>query len=398
MAWGILKVSRLVLSETDILQDVTNANTGERSVRFDARETFPGRPISELNALQEDMGTLIGKVIPVSFQRKTEYDGFYQVNDVNTDFEKWAEGPTQSRWSLSLVLIGPDNSVEMDSRVAYVVRENDFDIDGERWHAPPIGHTDYHVGSAIPSFVNRTSEDGVIRVYRDVPSDVNPRWSCSAEEFLAGAVTIRIAGVLREGAGIKATPANWEISNGLVKVTAGGDTLLVSAYTGGAWQDKDWSIHHTDTELLEGFTSASIIRNDPECGIVRLRKDLAPGSVILDLTLRRGSRFVEGFLQRTVSDDISVFLTTPEAYTDNSLSGFVVASANDAAGNRFILGSARAFLDHADGGATVENSTTMDFFLGVVAGGSAAVAGDTAVDLVEQYVGVTAERTGVHRK
>lgn len=396
MAWGQLQIGALVLKETDILQDVTNANTGERSVRVSGAETNPGASLAELEAKQEDIMALINRVFPVSFERKTNYDGYYRFDDTNTEFEKWVEGPAQIRWGLSMTLIGTDNSVDIESRLANVVRGNDFTLLGERWHAPSIGHLGYHTGTTLPSIVTRTGSGGPMVVYRSIPAGVNPRWSVPVSAFNGGRARLLAGGVERVGTGIRASGVGWELNNGLVRVKPGGDTILVGAYSGGTWRDKSWGVFFTSSLLVPTFDQMTVLRNDSECVVIRLMEDLAPGSAMLDLTLRRGSRFVEGYMQRSNSaDELKVRLTSAEASTDNHTTGYVTASANDADGNRYVAGSSRGFTMHVNGGVVRANAATMDFFLGAVVGGGSAVSGDTAVNLRDQYIGAMPERTGV---
>jgi hypothetical protein len=122
--------------------------------------------------------------------------------------------------------------------------------------------------------------------------------------------------------------------------------------------------------------------------ILRLTKSMSPGRLTLDLTLRRGSRFVEGFMQRnTAPDELKVRLNSAESnVTTLASGGYVTATANDADGNRFVAGSARTFTGHANGGVERFAATSMDFFLGVVAGGGSAVSGDAATDLRNMYI------------
>jgi hypothetical protein len=131
--------------------------------------------------------------------------------------------------------------------------------------------------------------------------------------------------------------------------------------------------------------------------VIRLAVARSPvGRAYLDLTLRRGSRIVEGWLQRGDSGTLSVYLASAETLTDST--SYVVRSTNDADGNRVIAGSARNFDAHADGGLTKTSSTAMDFWAGVVAGGDSAVSGDQAAHLRDQYVGALPETVAAVRR
>jgi hypothetical protein len=115
---------------------------------------------------------------------------------------------------------------------------------------------------------------------------------------------------------------------------------------------------------VDDWDGATLLRNDPEMVILRLTKALNPGRATLDLTLRRGSRIIEGYLQRGTADTLSVRLNTAETYADTSAQGYLTASADDGDGNRFACGSARTFTAVAGGGVQKAATTSLDFWLG----------------------------------
>lgn len=402
--WGTLTVGGLQLRELDILTDATNANTGERAVRLEGVETTPSYSLATVEARQEDIMGLLGRTVPMVFQRKTSYNGFYVVTDTNATLEKWVEGPAQTRWSIAAVYVGPDNQVDIESRLANVVRANDFALTGERWHAPSIGHYSYQVGSSVPSLVSRTSADGAITVYRSIPAATNPRWGAAPANYALGRVRVLQAGLERSGLGVTLTPTGWEVNNALVRVkpaVSGTSTLGVSAWTGGAWQVKDWDIRVAGTTMLPAHIQAvSLLRNDFEMVVLRLVVQMPADSSrkLLDISLRRGSRFMEGYLQVASSSTLVATPDSLEASTDNHTAGWMRATSNDAAGNRFVAGSARSFTAETNGGITKSAITALDFFIGVEAGGTGAVAGDQGLNLRDQYIGAMAEKVGVARR
>jgi hypothetical protein len=106
---------------------------------------------------------------------------------------------------------------------------------------------------------------------------------------------------------------------------------------------------------------------------------------------------MEGYIQRPASGTLTVTADTVEAGT--SVTGLIRATANDAAGNRYVVGSARSFTgDTTNGGFTKSATTTLDFYIGVELNGSSAVSGDAAADLQAQYIAAMAEKVGVVRR
>ncbi len=187
------------------------------------------------------------------------------------------------------------------------------------------------------------------------------------------------------------------MSNSLVKVTPGSPGALnVQTYSGGAWHAKQWRVFG-DTEVTS-WDAVTVIHNEFEQVTIRLTKSLAPGRLVLDLTLRRGARMVEGYMKRGTSADMTVRLNTMENFTNAASAGYIVASGNDGDGNRFVAGSANNFTAHASGGVVKAATTTMDFFLGAVVNGSSPASGDEATAIRNQYIGALPEMVnGVRR-
>jgi hypothetical protein len=220
--------------------------------------------------------------------------------------------------------------------------------------------------------MTRTGADGIITVYRGVPANTSPRWGCLPTAYLAGRVRATTTGGQEVyGVDVPLATTGWSLTNGLINVTwsaTGGGTLDVQSYTGGAYRSKAWGIFSTSVILVTSWDGATLLRNDPEMVILRLTKALAPGRLTLDLTLRRGSRIVEGYMQRgTQADQLKVRLNTAETFVDTSAQGYLTATNDDADGNRFACGSARTFTANANGGVQKATTTSMDFWLGVSA-------------------------------
>jgi hypothetical protein len=191
-----------------------------------------------------------------------------------------------------------------------------------------------------------------------------------------------------------ASASAWSLENALVRVAQGSSaSLAVSAWDGSAWESIDWNVSVTGSATggITSWDAVTVLRNDYELGTVRLVKATAgasgAGRAILDLTLRRGARFVEATLQTDASTTLGVYRATNEAGTAPASGGHVVASANDAAGNRYVVITPRSFTAMTTvGGITASAATRRDFALGAVVGGSAAPSGDAASAMTAQYL------------
>jgi hypothetical protein len=234
-----------------------------------------------------------------------------------------------------------------------------------------------------------------------VPANVSPRWGCAPGDYLDGRVKVTTTGAQEVyGVDVPLAAAGWALSNGLVNITPGASgTLDVQAYTGSAYHSKEWNVSVAGSgSSITSWDGATLLRNDPEMCIMRLVKGLSPGRASLDLTLRRGSRFVEGYLQTGTSATLAAYRSTLETNTSFAASGYVTATGDDADGNRFAVGSARTFTAHTNGGVIKSSATSLDFWIGVEAGGGSAVSGDAATDLRSQYVACLPEAVyGVRR-
>ena len=375
--------------------------SAEGSLTMSGREAWPtvhATSRDDVLAVHEAVLGLRGALVPVRFRQKCERDGYYTVTDASSTLVDVVRA-AYIDWSLTLVRHGPDTAVDLESRLTGAARQNDFSLTGERWHAPPIGAYAYYTGSTTPSAMTRTGEDGPITVYRGVPAGVSPRWGCALEDYLRGRVRIVGGFPGRELTGTAAAmdPQEWYVSNGLTRVgrfyTPG--SIEVASHSGGAWRPKVWQVDIGGGPIT-AWESVSILRNEPECCTVRLTESRSPGRVAVDLTVRRGSRVVEVYVQRGDSGTISVYLATPETLTNNT--SYLVRSSDDSDGNRVTIGSAKTFTPHAAGGITRTATTTLDCYVGVVAGGGSAVSGDTATALRDQYIGALPEIVAAVRR
>lgn len=376
------------------------AETGEATLELSGREAWPGSLTrAEVIERHEDVLGMRGALVQVQLTPKSERDGYYTVTSAGSTLTDIATRSGFADWKLTLLRHGADSQVDIESRLIGAVRQNDFSLTGERWHAPSVGHFGYYTGSTVPSTMTRTGVDGAMTVYRGVPSGASPRWGCAVANYAKGRCRILTGFPAREVAGLgqQVSPSQWEIGNGLVRAsflfTTG--SLEVASYTGGAWRPKIWQADIGGGPLTS-WDSASILRNDFEACTLRLTDSRSPGRVALDLTVRRGSRFVEGYLQRGDSGTISVYLGTAETLTNST--SYLVKTTDDANGNRATCGSAKTFTAHANGGMTKTSVVALDFYLGVVVGGAAAVSGDQATNLRDQYIASMPETTGAVRR
>lgn len=395
--YGTVTVGRLVLRETfDIKADV-HAGHGERTVSIEGEESTP--PLTEVafQQRQEDLMTMRDMIMPIFFVNKSEFDGLYVIDDVGVDLSDYIQNVKKFKWSIRAERIGPTNSAEIESRLTGITRQNDFGKTGTLWHAPAIGHYAYYTGSTRPTtVVSRPSEDGTMAVYLGLPADTSPRWSVTAPNYRKGRARLKVDGLERTGTNMK-DGTTWELSNGIVRaIPAASGGITLGVYNGSAYEDKTFNVSiGASATPIGDYQAMSVLRNDFEMVTIRLVKDMTPfGRSVVDLSVRRGSRFVEGYVETDVASTLAVGLGAAENGTAPASGGYVVATANDASGNRAIVGTARNFTAQTGRTGVQKNSAvSMDFFIGSVYNGGSAITGDAATDLANQYIGSLAEMT-----
>jgi hypothetical protein len=404
MAWGQFRVGKLVLAEVPTVSRQQHETFGTKSIAVSGQQHSMKIGVTEADiiAAADDILWLKDKFLPVTFSQKSEMDGLYVIMDAGIEYVRWVNELRFFTWDMQLQLLGPDAAIDVESRMTATVRVNNFALTGERWHAPPIGHYGYYTGSTPPTgSVVRPTSYGNLTVYRGIPAGINPRWGVSPAAMIAGRVAVVVSGIERAGENIAVPVSGWVMDNGLVRVAplSSLGLLSVGVWNGSGYDLKSWNVARAGSNLtLAGFNACTILRNDLEAVTIRLTGDRAPGRNTLDLTLRRGSRFVECLLTTDASATLAATLQSAETQTDVAASGYVWATGNDGFGDKFVAGSSKTFTAIAGGGLQRAAVTVFDFFLGVVYNGTTAIAGDQVTHVRDQYIGSMAEATmGVRR-
>lgn len=402
MSWGTVTIGRMVLRENFTATESVDGSTGDRSLSLAGEESSPPLTLVQVRQRREDVVGLMGRLVPVRFSAKADLDGWYTVGDVGAELTNWTNEVVKFSWSLKLARAGAANVVDLESRLTGAGRQNAYGQAGERWHAPAASATGYFTGTSQPSgFVARDLGDGegVITVYRGIPTNVSPRWVSTLTDYGRGRARVSVDGIERTPRDMAMSTTGWEISNGLLKVAPGASaTLLVSAWDGSAWDRIDWnaSISASASGAILSWLDASVLKNDYEMVTVRLVGAglNGLGRTTMDLTLRRGARFVETYLSSDVAATPSWYRAVTEAGTAPASAAYVSATANDGGGNRYVIASASPFTANTtQGGISRAASRTLDAALGSVIGGGSAITGNTAASLRDQYIMAMAETT-----
>lgn len=188
---------------------------------------------------------------------------------------------------------------------------------------------------------------------------------------------------------------DWRLSNSYIRVApavitgaaGSGCDITVSHWDGSAW---DTAVRYTftlatDNLAARGYTQVTVLRNDPAAVSIRLQVQINNRAWILDLTVRRGSRFVECRWSIDVAGVIIVARQATEAAT--AITGGIRATSNDASGNRYVLAAAQTTTnDLVNGKITSGSVTAYDFMIGSEVTGTSATGQGTAQNQIYQWI------------
>lgn len=394
--YSTIRLGRLTLRE-DFTVSEDSDNSG-RKITLTGRESMGSlgqRTRPQVEQRRDDINSLTGEFLTAVFSEKQNLNGFYTVDSSQATITTWEDHDlSMLDWQIVLWRQGVENEIDVESRLSgAITKVNDFSATGSRFHAPSVGHKAYWAGSSAPVFIDRIGSEGTMRVYRGLGVGINPRWGVALSDYEKGRVRFLDNNSLeRVGVSVRSLPSGWELSNSLIRIrpiNLSNGTFEVATWVSGTWRTKNWSVRFGTSPVVEyGYADyVSVIRNSFEVVTIRLTKDTAPGRAYLDFTLRRGSTFVETYLQHEFGTTLKVGLTTAEVGTGGS--GYIGATSVDADGLKYILGSARTFTgDNANGAISKAATATLDALIGVQLN---ATAGNAASDLYAQYLGSPAE-------
>lgn len=403
--WGTMQVGRLTLREGFAADVNLNTQTNKRTLNVKYQESSPPLDLITLKQRQEDILGMLDRFVPIYFTNKADHNGYYNITDVNTTVTNYTNEVVTVDFTIMAEFLGPDNTVDIDSRLAFISRVNAFNIVGEKWHAPAASAYGYYTGSSQPSgTVVRASADGPpVTVYRGIPA-VSPRWASTVQNYGLGRSRIILGGIERTTTrSLISASAAWSVENSLLRVQPGTSaTLQVSAWDGAAWDEIDWNVSVTASASgpITSWDSVTVIRNEYELVTLRLMKGNSPGRTTLDISLRRGARAAELYLSSDIGTTKSVYRAVAEAGTSPASAAYQSATSSDGGGNRYIVGTAAAGVTFqaTQGGITKAAVAGLDAFIGSVVNGASAAAGDVATVIRDHYMATVSESsTGVRR-
>lgn len=396
--WGTVTVGSMALRE-----EVTAGQAGSQLV-ISGQESYPPSSIghveaahANLTAYAEAAGRGEGPIVPVTFTDKAGLTGFYRVTDAASVLLNHAGGTVLSAtWSLALERLGGPRDVEVESFVTRIGRQTALAVSPVFWQAPATFAFDYFTGSEVPSqVITRQGREGLVQVYAGLPVGTEPCWTVQAEDYLKNAAVLVVGGYGRVGEVTPIDLSEWEVQNGLVRLTPADNGKVTLETWDGPVQE--WVSPQSFDFGVATTPELTVLRNDPEEVVIRLTYPTLPGRLTVDLGLRRGSRFVTGVIKRHSAATLAV---GNSAGGSSPVTGGRLQTDADANGNRWVLGSAAALTGGSEFGISKSASVVLDFFIGheVAPVGGSPAAGDAYDDLLGQYLGSTGERGRVVKR
>jgi hypothetical protein len=389
------------------------------TVTGDGAMSIAGTHVSSTTNIQElmwvrDMVTALADrgsepVIPCTFSSFEHLDGYYRVTGAGAD-----RTPGATTWHVDLERIQDYRNPKTEIHtLCGIVTNSHGATTGNIWVGNPGGTASYYhgfgLGLASTTVSNgdgftqtnwSASENqaalagfnpfvqhlyvpaanwykGGCRIEYDVPNDP---FSSSGYLGVVGRRAFPTSDIM----------ARLRLSNGLVRVQA--DTVSgVNTYwwDGSAWDGPYKWDQVNGTPLV--WLSASVLRNTPEECAIRLMAQVTGdtlGPVYLDLSIRRGSRNIIGYLVGAGYQTSFQFTVTPNpTYAGTTITGGVRRTANDGSGNRtFLVSNNATTISTANGSiAQAAAGSPLLFAIGNEVGGSGATGLNVVAEQAAQF-------------
>ena len=364
--------------------------------------SFSGQLIAdtqaELTALRDQVQGLANNrdepVVPVTWADDSTVDGFYRVLSASV---KASSGAAYSSFwldfqiDLERVPGWQAPLVEIVCRGA--LRVNTHSVTNgtvTSWTAAPNTATYVRVGTTLTSedALPLANGDDVRRIVgrnADLSYfyDAEPTYHVTAADFYDGAATITVGGNTVVGRQISNDPDGWVLSNGLIRCNPDGDGLLTVEVwddTAGSWDAKQFDISVAASAFTAAPDTVTVLRNSPEVAAVRVND----GGVNWDITLRRGVRYIEFFVDLPATAAWSVLADPAEAAS--STTAGMVATSDDAAGNKYVVLSPEAVTLTGDSLSKTSSVTKVGtFMIGMELDGTSAATRDDLASMRNRY-------------
>lgn len=359
--------------------------------------------------------------VAVQWSQDTTFNGYYRLLDIRCDVTQMHLVEGYMPWSAELERVTGSQYAPLESVCSWQLRTNSrsvtsgsftglvipqWGVPGSAFEIGPVSGTVSGQQSALSSALSLATGFGTIITTTGVtvPANGIMGWTVDPTQYYYGACTITTdVGAATDqlvlGRRADAT-SNWMVSNGLVRffIEPVNAKLTVETWGGGAWRQ----VSATDYRFQvgganAGYTLMTVLRNSPECVVVRLLHTISATKlrVYVDLMILRGSAMVYGFM--SVPPNLSNWPTsatmgvqTTASVAATALTGGFRATSSDVNGNQFVLVTgAPTCTDTLATGRTVTSAATTSLSFGITSTLAAANAQAAAYEFFAQRSEVT---------
>lgn len=309
-------------------------------------------------------GNVDEPVVPFTSSKRPDLDGWYYVDSAAVETAgDFSGGAVEVTAQLRPVPAWNRPTVDISSVCA--MRDQDLALPAQVWGGalvvPQVGADDrtWVIGSglsAVSSVTGDQVQGSMFRFSVGAPAALTTRHLAplpSQWYDLAPSLTVDGRPVVGR---LPAWPAgvedddSWVLSNGIIRITPGTsgtdlDRLQIAGYTSGAWQTpRPFSLNVYDGGTVAAwFIPVAVLHNSPLQVTVRLARPGTSSVYFVDVTLRRGMRFVEITTSAAIDDvgPASADAGTDVATADPVTVGLAASSPTN--GLTWVMSSGRVF-------------------------------------------------------
>ena len=360
------------------------------------------------------LGEIDEPVVPVVFSDDSDFDGFYEVTSSSVDTAQEWVAQNRVRWSVSLARL-PDYALpQIEAQLFGGFRANSHAITPtpELWFPNTVYNVAWSVSTGVSFAGPRTCADGTTVGLFGRSSSTSAaertvlRYAIAPANWYDGACRVEVSyggtyyPVVGRNPYSLLSSTGWRITNGRLRVapssTAGRLDVSIYDTAGATWETTTFKLYTSSAASdIDSVLTFAVLKNAPDEVVVRvgLRESItgaAPSTLrhTLDITLRRGAHHAEFYWTCDTGTTLG-YVKPNSAIASTTLTGGIRATANDAAGNRYVIYTPRAKTnDLVNGGLYLTAAaSSFPFAIGIEYGGSGASTYDAEAYMSAEYFG-----------
>jgi hypothetical protein len=370
--------------------------------------------------------------VPVTWADRPSVNGFYTNITATMSANPLAEFNGLYDFSITMTKVQGFAAPSFEAVLLGAMRVNSSGITSGTsipWHGVPSQATGYETGVLTPTTTVRAGVDGNVSVFSDATNimyNARPAFTLDPASWYKNSAVLKIGGTMNNTTGLLSggtvvtgrqipnLPTQWEINNGLIRLTSGirGTTdFFLSEWNTSAWVSSPYQSAYSIacgyySSGIIGFplTAITVLRNSPEEVAIRISTDVSSAiagshfALTMDISLRRGARMANVVMTARGAYQWGVAVPQWNAVTPTALTGGWFYPTNDpTTGNRYVVASEQALTSATTPGQVhlTTGGTRFAFGIGVEKGGTGSTGLDTAQSLVYQYMAAQNEKVTV---